>query len=383
MSSLALGVYRLAAAALAPLAARRLARDGADPARQGERHGRVPERRGELWLHAASVGELNAAEPLLRALLARVPEARIVVSTLTATGAAECARRFSGKDRLRHLYAPLDSRRRVVRWLDATRPARLLLVETELWPELLHQCHARSIPVALVNARLSDRAFPRYLRMRRLITPVLRQVHPVLCQTDDDARRYIALGASADSVHVCGNLKLDRDALPEPSARVREWMAPAQQRPIWVAGSTHPGEEELLAKAHMDLIAKLPDALLICVPRHPNRSAETLNIMRSAGLNAGLIDQFPEQPALSAVVVDQLGVLTELYQLADCCFVGGSLVPGIGGHNLFEPALAGRPVVSGPWTESQREIATAMMKANALQEVHSADGLAQTITCLL
>ena len=387
MDSFALAVYRFATASLAPLAARRLAgaaaRDGSPLERQAERHGRVPEARGEVWLHAASVGELNAAEPLILAMLEDQPDTRILVSTLTATGAAECERRFSGHDRVRHLYAPLDSRRRVARWLNATRPARLLLVETELWPELLHQCRARAIPVALVNARLSDRAFPRYRRLRRLIAPILKTIAPVLCQTREDARRFIELGASPDSVHVCGNLKLDRGALPEPSDRVRDWMSPAANRPVWVAGSTHPGEEEVLAAAHAGVLRQLPDALLVLVPRHPERAAETLRAARDAGLDADFIERLGRRPDLTAVVVAQMGVLTDLYRLADVCFVGGTLVDGIGGHNLFEPALAGRPVISGPNRENQREAGKGLEQIGAMTDVRTERELTESLEALL
>jgi len=387
MSSFALGVYRLATASLAPLAARRLARaavrDGSNPERQAERHGRVPEFSGEVWVHAASVGELNAAEPLIRALLEAQPDTRILVSTLTATGAAECARRFADEDRVRHAYAPLDSRRRVTRWLDATRPARLLLVETELWPELLHQCQTRSIPVALVNARLSDRTFPRYRRLGRLIAPALKTIDPVLCQSQKDARRYIELGASPDSVHVCGNLKLDRDALPEPSARVRNWMESASHRPVWVAGSTHPGEEELLAAAHAKLLQQLPDALLVLVPRHPERADETLQAARDAGLHTDFIEQLDRENRLTAVVVRSIGVLTDLYQRSDLCFVGGTLIEDVGGHNLFEPALAGRPVISGPHRDNQRESADGLGRRGALVDVMDERELAASLERLL
>lgn len=387
MGSLALGVYRLAAAVLAPLVGRRLGRAAGNPelrARRSERDGDVPAAGGELWLHAASVGEVNAAEGLIHALLASDPERRIVVTTLTATGAAEVARRFGDSDRVRHLFAPLDTRRRVRRWLARTRPERLVLVETEIWPEMLAQCRARGIPVAVVSARLSERAFARYRRWRALFAPVLAALDAVLCQTPADRDRFAALGVPTDRLAVTGNLKLDA-AEPAPVPEVVEsWRAAWSGRRAWVAGSTHEGEEAILADAHRQVRDAIGDALLICVPRHPERAGAALRALEDAGLSCVPIDRLATWPEadgrdVEAVVVDRLGVLAGLYRVADLAVVCGSLVPGIGGHNLIEPGLAGKPVITGRWTGAQSEMAEGLSAAGALVEVDSAETLAATL----
>ncbi|MDT8450486.1 MAG: 3-deoxy-D-manno-octulosonic acid transferase [Wenzhouxiangellaceae bacterium] len=385
--SIALGVYRLAAAVLAPLAGRRLGRAAGDPelrARRGERDGDVPEGRGEWWLHAASVGEVNAAEGLIHALLASDPERRVVVTTLTATGAAEVARRFGDSDRVRHLFAPLDTRRRVRRWLARTRPEKLVLVETEIWPEMLAQCRGRGIPVAVVSARLSERAFARYRRWRALFAPELAALDAVLCQTPGDRDRFAALGVPTDRLAVTGNLKLDAAGLPPVPAIVASWRAAWNGRPAWVAGSTHEGEEAVLAAAHRQIRDAIGDALLICVPRHPERAGAALRTLEGAGVSCVPIDRLTASPGVDArnvesIVVDRLGLLAGLYQVAGLAVVCGSLVPGIGGHNLVEPALAGKPVITGRWTGKQREMVEGLRRADALIEVDSAAALAATL----
>jgi len=382
MASLSLRIWRLTARLAAPLAAVRLARAAAGQpelaARQAERHGRVGASAGRaLWIHAASVGEMHAAAPLIGALSKYDPSLELVVSTITHTAAIEFDRRFGARPRIRHLFAPLDERRRVARWLDAVRPSGLILVETELWPEMLAQCRARSIPVALVNGRISTRAQHRYRRFSALCAQMLAAIDPVLAQNETHARRLRALGAK--QVRVTGNLKFDAEAPAEPDAQIRAWAACWAERRSWVAGSTHAGEEELLGTAQRALLAHHRSALLLVVPRHPARAEQARAALAATGLETCLVDALPNHPGAQAVVVDRIGVLGSLYRTADACFVGGSLVEGVGGHNLIEPALAGKPVLTGPFTADQHDAAQGLEAAGGLLRTDSAPVLTRRL----
>lgn len=375
-------VYRVVGSALAPVARRRLARAAAgDPAlvaRQAERRGHVPSAQDELWIHAASVGELNAAEPLIRRLVDR-HGARIVISTMTHTAAARAGERLTGSARVRHVFAPLDTPRCVGRWLDHTRPRRLLLIETEIWPVLLEACRRREIPVAMANARISRRAFGRYRRFAGLFRDALSDVDPVLCQSDADLERLAMLGVARDRLSVTGNLKFDLTAPERPSEFVREWARSWGDRPVWIAGSTHAGEEAVVGRAHARLLKRKPDVLVVVAPRHPERAGEACAQLQRNGLEACVIDDLAERPHAQAVVVDRMGVLAELYGCAAANFVAGSLVPGIGGHNLMEAALAGRPVIAGPHLEDQRDAARILSAAGVLDEAASDEALAEAV----
>lgn len=381
-------MYRAAAAALAPLAAWRLARlaraDDGLAARQVERHGIVPEARDELWIHAASVGEVHAAAPLVQALQARHAGVPLLLTTFTASGAQAVARLHSERSSLRHLFVPLDTPHRVRRWLDQTRPAGLILVETELWPELLIQCRQRHIPVAMVSARLAETSRRRLQRGGSLVRDMLHDVSPILCQSAADRDRFMALGVRNEQLALTGNLKFDAgtevDAVA--AAVVDGWQSRWSGRPTWVAGSSHCAEEPLLAQAQRTLRKHFNDVLMVLVPRHPERAGEALATLQQHGLQACRIDQFDGSIEIAAVVVDRLGVLAQLYAETDLSVVCGSFAPGVGGHNLLEPARAGRPVLSGRWTESQRALADGLRAAGALIELDDAESLAAALAKL-
>jgi len=388
-----LGVYRLATGVLAPFAARRLARAAGDEpemlARQPERRGHVPDAGGELWIHTASVGELNAAEPLVRALGAQGH--RLVLTTLTHTAAKQALRRFAECNSVRHLFAPLDSVACVTRWLDHTRPRALLLVETEIWPIMLDHCRRRSIPVAVVNARISGRAMRRYQRFAGLFRHALAAVEPVLCQDDASRLRFNALGVGDGRITVTGNLKFDVDSPAPPSDELLGWQQSWAGRPAWVAGSTHAGEEGIVARAHRQLLEQYPDALVLVVPRHPERGQAAFDACKRAGLGACMIDDWPGCAAqaegaarrIQAIVVDRMGVLNGLYRLVDACMVCGSLIEGTGGHNLIEPALTGKPVLTGAHTADQQAAADGLEAANGLVRVESEIDLAEQLGKIL
>ena len=386
-------VYRALTAALAPFAQRRFARQAeAYPTlagREDERRGQVPEGRGELWIHAASVGELNAARPLIARLSARVNAETsgpgIVLSTFTPTAAAQAAARYADDPGVRTVLAPLDRPRAVARWLDRTRPARLLLIETELWPELLSACRARGIPVALANARLSARAARRYRRVAGLFRPLLATIDPIACQSPTDADRFAALGARRDALTVTGNVKFDPAPPPTAPEDLRRAIDAGGAQPRWVAGSTHRGEEAVVADAHRRVIEAVPDAQLLLVPRHPERVEEAERALGEHGLSYRRLSAWERDPGcgLQAIVVDRLGVLAALYGLGEVAFVGGSLVDGIGGHNLIEAAQSGRPVLTGPYTEDQADAARGLEAVAGLARVADAESLATAVRAVL
>jgi len=391
MASPWLRVYRFATGALAPFAARRLKAAAAGHpallARQPERRGHVPDAGGELWIHAASVGELNAAEPLVRAL-AGGQRRRVVISTLTATGAAEARRRFVDCHAVRHLFAPLDTTASVARWLAHTRPRALVLVETEIWPVMLDECRSRSIPVAMVNARVSSRAMLRYRRFAGLFREALGDVDPVVCQDAASRERFKTLGVDGERTRVTGNLKFDVDSLAAPGDEPLAWQRRWSGRPAWVAGSTHAAEEAIVAGAHRRLLQAHSGALLLVVPRHPDRGSEAFDACKRAGLTVCMVEAWParalqasgDSDRIDAIVVDRVGVLSDLYQLVDACMVCGSLVKGIGGHNLIEPALAGKPILTGTHTADQQAAAEGLETANGLVRVDSEAALADRLS---
>jgi 3-deoxy-D-manno-octulosonic-acid transferase len=350
-----------------------------DPARRerlADRWGR-PQLTGQgptLWVHAASMGEVQAGAVLIRELLTRYPQHRVLVTTMTATGAARVRTLFG--DRVQHCYLPYDLPFAVRSFLDRVQPQSLVILETELWPMLLHACVARRIPVLVASARISPRTSSRYRRLRGLFAASLQQV-VVAAQTFDDAERFRALGAA--NVRVVGNLKFDMDVPPTARDAGSRLRAEADRRFIWVAGSTHAGEEAAVLTAHRALRERVADALLIVVPRHPQRFEEVRALLVASGLpfasrSAG--------NALSADITvlfgDTMGELLNFYAAADVAFVGGSLVP-VGGHNLLEPAALTVPILCGPYLDNTREVATMLINEGAAKQVASAEGLARQL----
>ncbi len=327
------------------------------------------EQQQTIWLHAVSVGETVAAAGLVAALEAALPHARILVSTTTPTGQRIARERF-GPDRV--FFFPLDFAFAVRPYLRALRPSLVILMESELWPRMLVECERAGIPVAVVNARVSDRSFPRYLALRRLWTPLLRKLCLLLAQSPQDADRWIRIGAPTTIVRTTGNLKYDSTAsiAETPLVRLLRPYLHSDQRPVLLAGSTHPGEEELLLRC-----AASTQLQLIFAPRHPQRTAQVADLITAAGLNPILLSHWRLAPAplqpRQVLVVDTVGELAVLYGFATAAFVGGSLVPA-GGHNPLEPARFGIPVLMGQHAENFRDIAAAMQAAGILQRTDPA-----------
>jgi len=346
-----------------------------------------------LWLHAVSLGEMTAAAPLLRTLRKRHPGVPLVVTTATPAGRAR-ARVLSDDADIR--YLPYDTPGSVRRFLARTQPRAAIIMETELWPNLLRECDRRGMPVLLASARLSAKSVARYRRFGKLFRTVFTANLTIAAQTAADAERFAAIGAVA--VKVVGNVKfdveLDADVAAAGSAlRVAYGVARGAARPVWIAGSTHAGEEEQVLDAHASLRTQYPDAVLLLVPRHRDRFEGVADLLKSRGVvfarrsrmaGGGETAQPPAQLTADASVllVDTVGELAVLYASADVAFVGGSLVP-IGGHNLLEPAALGLPVLTGPSHSNSQEIAQLLLARGAALEVSGAAELAAALGRLI
>ena len=376
-----------------PLVAGRLAwRAWQAPAyakRIGERFafGLPPLKPGGIWLHAVSVGESIAAAPLVRELLARYPQLPITITCMTPTGLERIQAMFGGAEyagRVQHCYLPYDLPCAAARFLDQVQPKLAVIMETELWPNHIHQCAKRGIPVALANGRLSERSARGYARFANLTAPMLAELDLLAVQTELEAERFRSLGARPECVEVTGSIKfdltIDPALLTRAAALRQQWQA--TQRPVWIAASTHAGEDEIVLAAHRELLTHNPDALLILVPRHPERFNAVFELSQRQGFSARR--RSTDEALLTSDQVllgDTMGELLFLYALADIAFVGGSLVAN-GGHNLLEPAALGKPVLSGPHLFNFLEIAAQLRAAGALSEVADANGLAERVAQL-
>lgn len=337
-----------------------------------ERMGRVPHRlrttadpRPVIWLHAVSVGEVLAVSGLVAELDRAFPDLRLLLSTTTRTGQALARERF-GVGRV--FYCPLDLPWAVNAYLRALQPRLLILAETEFWPNLLGSCFRRNVPVVVVNARISDRSWPRYRRLRRQWRPILQRLARVLAQTGIDAERLRALGCDDQRVSVAGNLKFDVRAATESDA-ARLLRAGAHGLRFVVAGSTLDREEAALLNAWPQLLAADPNLVLILAPRHPERFSAVAALLERSAQNWLRRSEWAEGPQLKPgqiVLLDTIGELASVYSLAAVAFVGGSLVPA-GGHNPLEPAQFAVPIVMGSHYANFRAIADALLARQALE----------------
>ena len=335
-----------------------------------------------IWLHAVSLGEMTAAAPLVRALRARHPQVPLLLTSATPTGRARARALFGDCADVRFL--PYDTPGAVARFLTAVRPRLAIIMETELWPNLFGECQRRGVPLVLANARLSEKSAARYKRFGSLFRGIFSASSLIAAQTRADADRFVAIGARRDRTHLVGNIKFDVEADAGVMHRGHELRASVgAMRPVWIAGSTHAGEEEQVLAAQRQLETHRPDALLLLVPRHPDRFPAVAALLdrrqfrfarRSSG---GAADG-----GMQVLLVDTVGELAALYAAADVAFVGGSLVP-VGGHNLLEPAALGIPVLTGPYNSNGKDIAELLMREGAAQQVNDAPALAVALARLL
>ena len=336
-----------------------------------------------VWMHAVSVGEVQACAPLVTALARRHPQLPLTVTTFTPTGAARARALFGNVAQVR--YLPYDLPGAVRRFLARVQPRLAVIFETELWPNLYRECGRRRVPLVLASARVSERSVGRYRRLGTLFRATLSEAAVVAAQAAADAERFRALGADPASTHVTGNLKFDFE-LPsgtlERGAWLREQYAP--ERPLWVAGSTHGGaEEQALIEAQRRVRAAHDGALLVLAPRHPQRFSEVAGALGRAGaLFALRSESAGVPPGCEVLLLDTLGELLDFYAGADLAFVGGSLVPA-GGHNLLEPAALGVPILTGPHNTNSEEIARLLIARGAAEVVRDAAQLGERASALL
>jgi 3-deoxy-D-manno-octulosonic-acid transferase len=326
------------------------------------------------WVHAVSVGEAIAAAPLVAGLRRLHADLPLVMTTVTATGARVVRERYAGQ--VTHRFFPVDLPGAVRRAVTAIDPAFLVSMETELWPNLFRHLASRGVPVMIANGRLSDRSYPRYRLARPFMRTVLDGVTVFAMQSDEDARRIISLGARPERVFVTGNLK--HEPLADRAGAVELWRHLFGLRvgqPVWIAGSTHRGEEEIVLDAHRAVSEKRPDVVLVLAPRHPERTPDIMRLLATRAWPAVRRTQLERPPADGTVIVlDTVGELAELYALADVVFVGGSLVDA-GGHNMLEPAFRGKPVLFGPHTENFREPAGLLLEHGGAIRVADAEAI--------
>ncbi len=343
---------------------------------------RRPLRPADVWIHAVSVGEVQAMQPLIRELLSREPAVEVMVTTTTPTGARRLRALFG--ERVQHAFTPYDLGWIMRRFLDRVRPRLVMVVETEIWPNMLNSCAARDIPVILANARMSVRSARGYARLGRFTAQTLRRFAWIAAQSEADAQRFIALGAVESRVQVTGSIKFDvrLPASLRDRAEVmrRDWGI---NRPVWVAASTHEGEEEPLLALQRRLRRQFDDLLLVLVPRHPERFERVAALVRREGLPMLRRSEVRTCDALCSVyLVDSMGELPLFLAAADAAFIGGSLVP-VGGHNLLEAAALAVPVAIGPHCFNFAEISRRLVAEGGAVQVADAEALGPLLAAWL
>ncbi|MDD9196679.1 lipid IV(A) 3-deoxy-D-manno-octulosonic acid transferase [Aliivibrio sp. S3MY1] len=318
-----------------------------------------------IWIHAVSVGEAIAATPIIKALKKQNPEQSILVTTTTSTGAEQIEKLG---DLVEHRYMPIDFCFAVRGFLKATKPEKMLIMETELWPNTLHTVAKFGIPISVLNARLSEKSYLGYKKVQPIFNLLGKHLTHVCCQYKDDADRFIALGIDKERVHVTGSVKFDieiTDEVIESGKQLRHQLG--IERPIWIAASTHKGEDEQVLAAHRSLLHKIPDALLILVPRHPERFNSVFDLCETFDFNT--TKRTSKQSVTSDIQVylgDTMGEMLTLIGASDICFMGGSLIGDkVGGHNILEPVALSIPTIIGPSYFNFLEIVNTLLVYNA------------------
>jgi 3-deoxy-D-manno-octulosonic-acid transferase len=342
-----------------------------------------------VWVHAVSLGEVIAAAPIIRALKLKHARQPVILTTATPTGRARARALFGAALDVR--YLPYDTPGSMRRFFARVKPQVAVIMETELWPNLFHQCRLRGIPVILANARLSPKSVVRYRRFGRLFRDVFSGNTLVAAQSAADAERFIAIGADPLATQIIGNVKFDQQPDAVMTQRGHALKAAWGGRPVWIAGSTHAGEEEMVLTAHAELEAAAAGAgaLLLLVPRHPERFQAVADLLTRRGFRyerrsrlGGLGPTVLLPPDARVLLVDTVGELAALYCAVDVAFVGGSLVP-VGGHNLLEPAALGVPVITGPYQANGRDIAQLLLREGGAIQVADARELADLLGQLM
>lgn len=320
-----------------------------------------------FWIHAVSVGEVQAASPLIKHMLEQHPEKTLLITTTTPTGKAHLQRLFG--EQVIHQYVPYDIPLAINAFIRSYKPEKLIVMETEIWPNLYHLVAKSGADVYLINARLSEKSYKGYAKFKSLIKNSLNQCEKISAQFDADAKRFMQLGVDENKIVVTGNIKNDISVsdkeLNQAQALKQNWQ---NKKLVWIAASTHDGEETEVLNVHKDLLEQQPDALLILVPRHPERSAKIAQLIGKFNLDFSLSSNLATKEFVSTtqvLIVDELGVLMTYFATVDIAFVGGSLIPH-GGHNLLEPACLGLPIMSGPNLRNFQQISELLLKNESL-----------------
>lgn len=342
---------------------------GITPAIQGKK---------PIWIHAVSVGESIAAIPVIKALKKAQPTQDILVTTTTATGAEQIAKLG---DLVEHRFMPLDFCWCVRRFIHTVQPSQLLIVETELWPNTLKTVHQSGIPITVINARLSERSYMRYNKQPAFFNLIKPYINRILCQYQSDAERFIRLGFKQDQVEVTGSVKFDIEIPPSTQQASSELKQQFSDRPVWIAASTHEGEDAIVLDAHRQLLEQIPNALLILVPRHPERFTPVFELCIKQGFTTQRrTDNTSVEQSCQVYLGDTMGEMLILLGAADICFMGGSLIGDkVGGHNLLEPAALGKPLLNGPSYFNFNEIVQMLQESDAVRICNNSQEIAKTL----
>lgn len=333
-----------------------------------------------IWIHAVSVGETLAVTPLIKKLKQQYPDQNILITTTTPTGAEQAAKLA---DIAEHRYMPFDFSFSVRGFIKAVNPSQMLIMETELWPNTVHTVAKMGIPITVINARLSERSYQRYAKFQLVFNLLANNLTKVLCQYPDDAERFIRLGVTREKVAVTGSIKFDIEINPQvkqQGQQLREQLG--KNRPVWIAASTHQGEDEQILFAHQEVLKQYSNALLILVPRHPERfnsvfelAKQQFTTVRRTEQNSQVIDE-----NVQVYLGDTMGEMLVLMEAANICFMGGSLLGDkVGGHNMLEPAVLGKPVLTGPSYYNFSEIARILISNNLVRVIENQNQLAEAI----
>lgn len=337
---------------------------------------------GGILLHSVSVGETLAAIPLVRALRYYYPDIPITVTTMTPTGSERVVSAFGNN--VNHVYLPYDLPCALHRFFGYVKPCLVIVMETELWPNMITYLHKHKIPIVIANARLSERSAQGYHKLGKMIQSVLQRITLIAVQSEEDGERFRALGVKHSHLTVMGSIKFDIAVTPELAAKAvtlrRQW---AHHRPVWIAASTHEGEEKIILQAHQKLLKNYPDLLLILAPRHPERFSQVCQLTEQMSFNyvTRTSGQIPNSNT-QVIIGDTMGELMLFYGISDLAFVGGSLIER-GGHNPLEPAAHAIPVLMGPHTFNFKDICNKLKQADALIMVNDRDSLVNRISELL
>ena len=336
-----------------------------------------------IWLHAVSVGETLAAVPLVKALQEKYPERRLLITCMTPTGSERITAAFG--DSVDHSYAPYDTPDAVARFLQRVQPKMLIIMETELWPNTVAACYKRQIPVILANGRLSEKSARGYARVSKLSGPMVAQLSAVAAQHGDDGGRFTALGLPAEKLHITGNIKFDLELnaqIRQSAEALRQQWGGAHQRPILLAASTHRGEDEIILQAFNLIKQSVNNALLVLVPRHPERFNQVGDLCLDAGYSLARRSNNDSTDNADILLGDTMGELMTFFGACDIAFVGGSLVAN-GGHNMIEPAAWGKPTLSGLSVFNFAEVSRLLAEAGGLSLVEDAAVLAERVIELI